>query len=204
MERFRTNPYLAPIDIRVRPDILESGLRTAVKTMSGKDISYAIKVLRDAQANYRTIGVEEYAQLSASAGTSRDEHKSIMRMAEAVNNIRSSRNSAFDDMLQAQKMENQIHEMMGDAIARKIEQGVKEGKISEKPYETSAAGRHKKRMAKVPMLPFYNIGERDKKSVEEIMRRIKEGKYWKEENKGLKQEAKQAAGEIMNRIKGRK
>jgi hypothetical protein len=204
MEKFRTNPYLAPIDIRVRPDILESGLRTAVKTMGGKDISYALNVLRDAQENYRTISVEEYAQLSASTGTTHDEHKSIMRMAEAMNDIRSNRKQSFDDILSAQKMENQIHEIMGDAISRKIEQGMKDHVGSQKPHETSAAVKHGKRMAKVPMLPYYNIGEKDKKAVEEIKRRMESGKYWSVENKKTKEQVKTAAGEIMRRIKGGK
>jgi len=166
MERFRSNPYLAPIDIRVRPEILESGIRTATVALKHTNAEHIANLLDESKRTGRTLTVEEYGQIAALSKIPSNKRKEISRLATSLNDIRNDPNANENQRFTANKMERQIHQTIEDHIVSSI--------MSAAEHHTPYAVRRQLERAKGRAnLPIYNLTPGQKAHAKELLLNIK-------------------------------
>ena len=170
MERWRSNPFLAPLDIRVRPDILESGLRTAALAVKRTNTEHIGAMMDRAGKEGRTLSVEEYGQIAHLLHMPSDKKREVSRMATTLNDIRNDPNSTPEQHKSAQHMERQLNQNIEDHIVSSIAQPQ-----HHMPY---AVRRNIERATKRPNLPIYQLKPEQKQRAEDLLLQIqaKKGK----------------------------
>jgi hypothetical protein len=168
MERFRTHPYLAPLDVRVRPDILESGLRTAVASLKDKGIERIEEITELAESERRPIKLEEYREITSLAKLPKTERKAVLEMAEGLETLRGRPESMPD----VERIERQIDGI----IANHLADTVKEEIARSKPFVPAPAKRQIARTKAKADLPAYEIGPKEKSEAERLLLEIKRKK----------------------------
>jgi len=169
MERFRSNPYLAPLDIRVRPEILEAGIRTAASAVKRTNAEHIGLALDRAIHEGKTLSVEEYGQLSHLAKIPSDKKKEISRMASTLNEIRENPDANDEDRKHASHIERQINETIYNHTVNSIERNMEH----HMPY---AVRRNIERAIKRPNLKVYQLSPQQKQRAEELLINIRQKK----------------------------
>lgn len=158
VERFRTNPILAPLDIRVRPDILNSGLRTGMAHLKGKGIERVQDIVARAKSENRPVSVEEYGQISSLLGMTPAERASVVRLATGLE--AAYRAPSSESIHQAITIESRLDDLVGHYLANQVKL----------PHHIPApALRQTERTKSKANLPVYGFTSKHK---EEAQRRL--------------------------------
>lgn len=172
VERFRTHPILAPLDIRIRPDIMESGLRTVVAHLKDKRIERVFEIVNSAKDAGRILSVEEYGQITSLLKLSPKERKSIVSMAEGLNDITERPNPSPQDLINAVRIERQIDESIGDYLAGPVKAKLE----AAQPYTPAPAKRQVARTKAKANIPAVELTPEKIARAEELMIRMKSKK----------------------------
>jgi hypothetical protein len=125
-EKLRTIPALAPLDIRIRPDIMESGMRTAVAVLRHRGIERIQELANNAKAAGRPLTTEEYSSIADIAKLPPHTKTSIVTMSDALNDLNEQRNKyknsgmrVPDEIINEMNLlEQSIDNVIGRDIAR--------------------------------------------------------------------------------------
>lgn len=156
VERFRTNPILAPLDIRVRPDILNAGLRTAVSTLKGKKIDRITEIVNRANKEGRHLSVEEYGHISSLSGMSSSEKNRVRNIAEGIENS--------NDPDEQARLEGALDDLIGTHMARST--------VKSPKYIPAPKLKARERASGKADLPVYNFGSKHKQIAEQKLKQL--------------------------------
>ena len=166
VERFRTHPVLAPLDIRVRPDILESGLRAGVAALQHRNIDRVREMTESAKESGRLLSPEEYGQIASLLKLPKNERNSIVTMAQGLASIAEKARLDQGDMENIYRIEQQLDEAIGDYMAADIVREIKRNL-------PSAANRQIKRTKAKADIPSVEITSKDKGRAKELYEKLK-------------------------------
>jgi len=169
VERFRTNPMLAPLDIRVRPDILESGLRAGVAALGHRNIERANEMVESAREAGRVLSPEEYGQVAYLLKLPKAERQSIMQMADGLTQITGKGRLTSEDIKHISRIENQLDDAIGDYLVEDVTREISRSMSS----ESHATRRQLKRTKGKADIPAVKLTPENVGRAEELYVKLK-------------------------------